>query len=76
MEPIDWTKFDRWPESTVTCKCEAVYRSHSKVVATPGGLTIVTRKPCLRCGQSEGNARSVRSDPETMTIGGSDKEKS
>jgi hypothetical protein len=68
MDSIDWSPFDQWPESTVTCRCEAVYRSHSKVVALPSGLTIVTRKPCPGCGQSEGNARSVRSDPETMTI--------
>ena len=65
---IDWSAFD-WPESTVTCKCEMVYRSHSKMVATPSGLTVVTRKPCPGCGQSEGNARRVSSNPEVMTIG-------
>ena len=68
MQSVDWSNHDRWPEYTVTCRCGASYRSHTKAVSRSDGFLIVTRKPCPGCGQTEGNATSARSDPETMTI--------
>lgn len=63
---IDWTKFNKYPESTCYCRCEAVYRSHAKFDMTKPGL--VTRKPCPACGSTE-NCRRVSDDPERVTIG-------
>ncbi len=63
-----WQKQDEFPESTCYCRCGAVYRSHSKVVNTPSGFVIVSRKPCPECGRDEGNLRRVSSDPEIMTL--------
>jgi len=65
---IDWTTFDRFPESTLTCACGATFRSHSKYVLGSG---IVSRKPCPGCGKTNLIAAS-RGDPEEMTIGRGD----
>ena len=63
---IDWSLFDKWSESTCTCRCGQVFRSHAKYAAARGGL--ISRKPCPGCGRDD-DARSVRSDPEKFTIG-------
>jgi hypothetical protein len=64
MSVIDWTVFDRWPELAIECRCGASFRSRAKITAEG---RIATRKPCPKCGQLA-NARSARSEPETMTI--------
>jgi hypothetical protein len=65
--PIDWSPFDKYPEDTVTCGCGAVFRSHGKYVI---GTGLVSRKPCPGCNGAQ-LIRSLRGDPELMTIGGS-----
>jgi hypothetical protein len=64
---VDWSGFDKYPESTIECRCGAAYRSHAKAVMTPTSR-IVTRKPCPQCGQQDGNATAARSDPELMRL--------
>lgn len=65
---VDWEPLLKYPESTVTCRCGAVYRSHAKCVAANGTLHRVTRKPCPACGASQDHTTSIRSDPETYTL--------
>ena len=67
-QSIDWTPFDRFSESTCTCVCDAVYRSHAKFVMALG---LVARKPCPACGSTA--LRGASSDPEAMTIGASER---
>lgn len=66
--PIDWSAHDRHPEHTCTCRCDFVFRSHTKFVGgeRPG---IVSHKPCPGCGRTD-DLRRASSDPETMAIGG------
>lgn len=70
MAAVDWTVHDAFPENTIECRCGAFYRSHSKGVSSESGVGFVirSRKPCPACGETEDNARAVRSDPEVMTI--------
>lgn len=63
---IDWRAFDAHPESTCFCRCEAVYRSHAKIVMEPSPH-VVARKACPACGRTD-NLRRVSSDREVMTI--------
>lgn len=67
MSDIDWTPFDKYPESTCTCPCGAVFRSHAKSVMTPEPH-VASRKPCPACGGTR--LRGYSSDPELVTIGG------
>jgi hypothetical protein len=68
--PVDWTAFDQYPESTCECACGATYRSHTRAVMVNGSFRIVARRACPGCGETVGNVRAARSDPETMTIRG------
>lgn len=72
MSAIDWSIFDKYPENTVYCRCEAIYRSHTKVAIEDygdhGKLRVHCRKPCPACGSSV-DPRKVSSDVEEMTIG-------
>jgi hypothetical protein len=74
-DTIDWKRFDRLSESTVTCRCDAVFRSHAKFVMVsmgPGaGPGLYTRKPCPACGSHL--ARRASSDVESMTIDAAEK---
>jgi hypothetical protein len=67
---IDWSAFNRFPESTCYCGCGAVYRSHSKI-ATVGGaiasLKLVVRTPCPACKSSDRIYRAS-SDVEKVTL--------
>ena len=65
---IDWTPHDKYSECTIECRCGTYYRSHSKGVALHESFVLVTRKPCPSCGESIGNARAARSDPEEYSI--------
>lgn len=71
-ETVDWTNFDQYPESTVTCVCGYSYRSHAKFVVldekTHGiaGGCVIARKLCAMCGSER--MRGSRSDPETVTL--------
>jgi phage FluMu protein Com len=66
---IDWSSLDKYPESTVYCKCGFVFRSHTKFVASACG--IVSKKQCPKCG-THNEFESVRSDPEKMEISNGD----
>lgn len=61
----DWSRIEKYPESTVTCRCGEVYRSHAMFDKDLG--TCVSRKPCPKCGRNDDSWR-VSSDPETMTL--------
>lgn len=63
---IDWSAFDTWPESTVTCAQDHTYRSHAKMIQAPKGFELIARKPCPTCGTIE--LRSSRSDPESFSF--------
>lgn len=69
-EQIDWTPFDKYSESTVTCVCGHTYRSHAKfVMAMVDGRHVgatIARKACAMCGGERMTA--ARSDPETQTL--------
>jgi len=66
---IDWSIFDKYPENTVYCRCEAVYRSHTKVtIGDDGKMRIHCRKPCPAC-ESSVDPWKVSSDVEEMTLG-------
>jgi len=41
MIDIDWTRFDKYPESTCECACGNIFRSHAKVVLD--GITLYDR---------------------------------
>lgn len=63
----EWTRFDAFPENTLTCGCGRVYRSHSRFSHI--GSMIEPRWPCPGCG-SRDDIRRASSDPELMTISG------
>lgn len=65
-DPIDWTRFDKYPEDTCFCGCGAVFGSHVKF--TNG--TMHSRKPCPGCGKTSRHLRKASGEPEFMTIGG------
>jgi hypothetical protein len=60
---IDWSIFDKWPENTCYCRCEAVFRSHSKFHLD----RIISRRACPNCGKYDELRRSS-SEPETVTV--------
>lgn len=66
---IDWSVFDKWPESECECRCEEFFQSHAKCAFLTEAFMLQSRKPCPGCGRSD-NLRTVRSEPETMTISG------
>ena len=68
MAEIDWSEFNKWPESEITCGCGAVYQSHCKFVNEPKRGT-VSRRPCPGCGRTD-DVRQASSPPERMTIRG------
>lgn len=68
MTNIDWSAFDKLPESTAYCKCGREYRTHVKAIRDANGITIATRHPCPRCGRADHHIKRVQSDPEEMTI--------
>jgi hypothetical protein len=65
---IDWSVFNKAPESTCTCRCGTSYRSHVKVIKIDGSFVTISRKSCPNCGKNEGNVYSVQMDPENWTI--------
>jgi hypothetical protein len=67
MTDIDWSPFDSFSESTVTCVNDHEYRSHAKIVFGPkNAAELVARKPCPTCGTIA--LRKASSDPESFTI--------
>jgi hypothetical protein len=64
---IDWTPFDKLPESTCTCVSGHTFRSHARTVMGPKP-SLVSRRPCPACGTIA--LRRAASDPETMTLKG------
>lgn len=67
-EKVDWSKFDQYPEDTITCQCGAVYRSHAKGKIEVDAFVLYTRKPCPGCGKTSDHVRRVSSDPELVTL--------
>lgn len=68
-DSIDWSPFDKWAEDMVECQCGAQFRSHGKCTFEGDQPSLCSRKPCPDCGATTKH-RAIRSDPETMTIGG------
>ena len=66
---IDWQALRKYGESTVECRCGAVYRSLNKSVIVAGQLVIATEKPCPHCGLDHDHVRRVSGDPEEWRIG-------
>lgn len=66
---IDWQPLRKYGESTISCRCGAVYRSLNKSVTVDGQLKIVTEKPCPYCGSAEDHVRGASSDWEDQRIG-------
>ena len=66
---IDWSIFEGEPENTCYCRCEKIYRSHTKVHLHGEKLYTVTMKDCPGCGKSINNCYRIQSDPETYSIG-------
>lgn len=64
---IDWTPLLQYSESTITCGCNAVFRSHCKSVSENNTLVTYTRKPCPYCG-SYTNVQRASSDQEYQRI--------
>lgn len=62
---IDWSTFDKHPESECGCRCGGVFRSHAKMQ----GINLVSRKPCPDCGANNNLCR-VLFAPESFVIGG------
>jgi len=60
---IDWSSFDKYLESNCECSCGVTFQSHAKAVRDGISWTLVSRKPCPKCGKSSG-LRSIRSDSE------------
>lgn len=63
---IDWSAFDTFPESVVTCVNDHTYRSHAKMVAGTEHMDLIARRPCPTCGIV--NIRRASSPPESFTI--------
>ena len=67
QEQVDFSAFENDPISqTMYCNCNAVYRSHGKLVMEPKPH-YVTLKPCPECGKNN-DIRRVSNDPEIFTI--------
>jgi len=65
---IDWAVFDKYPENTCYCRCDAVFRSHAKSVIMPDeSLQMITRSPCPNCGKNDDCWR-ISGDPETFMV--------
>lgn len=71
--PLEWSHLDKFPESTCTCLCGNVFRSHARAVTDPSPY-IAARKPCPGCGSTM--LQKVSSDPESYTLEGSSEKKS
>ncbi len=66
-DTVDWSKFDQYPENSVTCVCGHTYRSHCKFVQPPGHRPlIVARKACAVCGGER--LRSAVGDTEHYVL--------
>jgi len=62
---IDWTVFDSYPFDEVSCRCGAVFHTHTKCDMQT--LKLISRIPCPACGQNN-NIRGSRSVGESVTI--------
>lgn len=71
LPEIDWSKFDEHPESTCTCACGTVFRSHAKATVRPDGdFGVFSRIACPGCGEHD-RLQQVTGDPETVDLRGS-----
>jgi len=68
MEEIEWSEFDRDPEMYVTCRCDAVFRSHVRLMKFADGFRHYSRKPCPNCGKHDNATRSSTSEWEKEVI--------
>ncbi len=65
-EGVNWNAFSEFPENTCTCAdCEAVFRSHSKLVIQ-GPPVLLSQKPCPACGSH--SLMRASSDPERQVL--------
>jgi hypothetical protein len=69
MPTIDWSEFDKYPESICECRCRTSYHSHAKAIREGIEWKLVSKTPCPSCGKAD-DLRSIRSPPETMTLKG------
>lgn len=60
---IDWSVFDKYPESDCYCLCGVIFRSHGKFIIPTG---LISRKPCPVCGKND--LSRISSDPEIYEI--------
>jgi len=57
---IDWRSSEGKPEGKAFCRCGESFRTH---VALGGDGKVVSKKPCPKCGATEGHKRAVRPHP-------------
>lgn len=67
LPEVDWSPFDKYPESTCRCNCGVSFRSHAKYVMAFG---LLARVECPGCKRKDA-LRAVYGDTETQTIKGS-----
>lgn len=67
IDKIDWASFGE-VSATCYCRCDAVYRSHTKTVVHGSGplkdLAVVSQTPCPACGKNVNNCNRITNDPE------------
>lgn len=68
MDDVEWSRFDQYSEDTIECRCGKIYRSHCKGVVIGESYSLITRKPCPGCGETQDHVRAARSDPEYQVI--------
>ncbi len=68
-ETIDWSVFDAYERSEVSCHCGTEFLSHAKAAMTLTPPRVVSRQPCPGCGKHD-TIRAARSGPEKWSIRG------
>lgn len=70
----DWTVFDQYPPSELTCQCGAVWHSHSKIIYVKALQTLVhvARTPCPACDKRTTIVRARSSERDSLAYGRGD----
>ena len=63
---VDWSGFGPVCQ-TIYCRCDAVFRSHHKLVIVESTMRGVSQEPCPGCG-SHVDAKRSSSDPESYSL--------
>lgn len=76
IDEPDWSTFDKYPPSVLTCACGGGWDGHSKGVSVKApeglvarGFVVLARTPCPLCGKRT-RVHKAESPPESYTLRG------